>query len=46
MPHGKGKLVWPSGDVYEGDFKNGKRHGKGKRINSDGSYYEGEYEDD
>ena len=46
VPHGLGKLVWPSGDVYEGNFKNGKRHGKGKRVNADGSFYKGEYEED
>jgi hypothetical protein len=27
---GKGKHTWPSGTVYEGQFKEDKRHGKGK----------------
>ena len=27
--HGKGKLTFPDGSVYEGDFKNGKPHGRG-----------------
>jgi len=46
VPHGLGKLVWPSGDYYEGEFKNGKRHGIGKRVNSDGSVFTGTYEED
>ena len=29
VPHGYGKMTWPNGDEYIGDFKNGKRHGKG-----------------
>ena len=27
VPHGKGKMVWPNGDYYEGWFVNGKRDG-------------------
>ena len=42
----EGKMEWPNGDVYIGQFKNGKRHGKGRRKNEDGSTYEGYYEDD
>jgi len=30
--HGKGKLTLITGDVYNGDFKNGKRHGYGIMI--------------
>jgi hypothetical protein len=29
--HGKGKLTWADGDMYEGDFVNGERRDKGKR---------------
>jgi hypothetical protein len=25
-----GKLIYPNGDIYEGDFKNGKVEGRGK----------------
>lgn len=46
MPHGFGKLTWPNGDYYEGNFKNGKRNGKGRRVNIDNSEYNGEYVDD
>jgi len=31
-PHGKGRLKYSHGDIYEGDFLNGKRHGKGLCI--------------
>jgi len=27
MPDGKGKLTFPDGSVYEGEFLSGKRHG-------------------
>lgn len=27
--HGKGKAILPNGDVYEGEYVNGKRHGHG-----------------
>ena len=33
LPHGYGRLEWPNGDTYEGNFKFGKRNGQGKRIN-------------
>ena len=28
---GKGKLSWINGDMYIGDFENGKEHGFGKK---------------
>jgi hypothetical protein len=40
---GKGKLKWPNGDVYEGDFVNGDRTGKGKYTWSNGDVYEGDF---
>lgn len=27
--HGKGKATLPNGDIYEGEYENGKRHGYG-----------------
>ena len=42
--HGKGRYVYPLGDVYEGDFKFGQRHGKGNYTYAKGGVYEGEWE--
>ena len=42
---GKSTYVFPSGNIYEGEFKNGKRHGKGVFIWSDGRKYVGKYKD-
>ena len=39
--HGRGKLVWPDGVVYEGDFRDGTISGEGKYMWTDGSTYEG-----
>jgi len=25
--HGKGEIVWRNGDMYHGEFRNGKKHG-------------------
>lgn len=36
MKHGRGKLVYPNGCVYEGEFKNNKRHGYGIFKNQKG----------
>ena len=27
--HGRGKAILPNGDIYEGEYENGKRHGYG-----------------
>ena len=43
--HGKGKLTWPAGHTYEGEFANDYYHGHGKALNTDGTYYEGEFVD-
>jgi hypothetical protein len=29
VPHGKGKKIYPNGEIYEGEFYNGKRNGRG-----------------
>ncbi|RYH30389.1 hypothetical protein EON65_05335 [archaeon] len=40
---GRGKCILPSGDVFVGDFKEGRIHGTGKMTYKNGSIYEGEY---
>lgn len=36
---------YSNGDVYYGEFKDGKRHGYGKYTWADGGYYEGEWQE-
>ncbi len=43
QPHGTGKIVWSSGDSYEGDFKNGQLDGVGEMKWTDGTYQRGEF---
>jgi len=43
--HGKGKLSWVDGSLYEGEWKNDMSNGKGRLIHSDGDVYEGEWVD-
>jgi len=47
IPHGKeGTIMYPTGDVYVGDFVKGRREGTGKLIIKQGPTYEGEWKDD
>jgi hypothetical protein len=39
---GKGKLIFGSGAVYEGDFEAGKRHGVGEILFKNGDRYIGD----
>jgi hypothetical protein len=39
--HGKGILIWKSGDQYEGDFVDGLLHGEGSKQFFDGSILRG-----
>lgn len=43
---GYGKYVWTSGDVYVGEWKNGKRNGEGTYYYPNGEKYIGAYKDD
>ena len=43
---GHGKYVWPSGAVYEGEWKADKREGRGKYVFDNGDVYEGEFKAD
>lgn len=45
LPHGVGKAVYDDGDVYEGEWEDGRFNGKGKLTYSDGGVYEGEWKD-
>jgi len=43
--HGKGKLTFENGEVYEGDFVDDKPQGKGKQTVENGDVYEGDFID-
>ena len=40
---GQGTKTWTNGDMYEGEFKDGKYHGQGTYTWSDGRKYVGEF---
>lgn len=44
IPHGKGKLISPYGDIYIGEFKDGMPDGPGTLESSDGNVYIGEFQ--
>ena len=46
VKHGKGKMQWASGDVYDGDWNGGVIHGGGTFTYADGGVYTGEWEND
>jgi len=41
--HGYGRLVWPNGRSYEGEFENDIKNGKGTYQWADGQVYTGEW---
>ena len=41
--HGYGRLVWPNGRSYEGEFENDVKNGKGTYQWADGQVYTGEW---
>jgi hypothetical protein len=41
--HGKGRVVFTNGDLYEGDFCENKMHGKGVFFGFDDYHYTGEW---
>ena len=45
MKHGKGKMVYPSGNYYEGDWAFDKKEGYGTLKWPDGTIYEGYWKD-
>lgn len=40
---GHGVFTWPSGNKYDGTWKNGKQHGVGKLMYNNGAVYTGEF---
>jgi hypothetical protein len=47
VPHGRGKLTYADGSVYDGLFSHGSRHGHGRMTwQQDGRWYLGEWVDD
>ena len=43
--NGQGVYIFPKGEKYEGEWKDGKRHGHGTYTFSDGEKYVGEFKD-
>jgi len=44
--HGKGFLLYKHGDMYKGEYENGKRNGMGTYFFHNGNIYVGYYKDD
>ncbi|CEL94544.1 unnamed protein product [Vitrella brassicaformis CCMP3155] len=44
--HGKGKILYPDGSIYSGEFVNNKRHGRGFLFGADGTRYVGDWYED
>ena len=44
-PHGFGKMIYADGNIYEGNWLNGKRSEKGRLTLTTGTIYEGEWAD-
>ena len=46
MLNGHGRTIYPSGDVYIGEYKNDLRHGQGTHTSVDGAVYTGNWKMD
>lgn len=44
--HGKGKMIYTNGDIYEGEWKNGKRNGEGTMTYQNKTSYVGRWAND
>ena len=44
--HGKGRLTFSNGEVYDGDWHEGKKHGQCYLQRSFGAPYKGQFEND
>jgi hypothetical protein len=45
-PDGRGIMIFPSGDVYDGEFGGGRRNGQGVFTFHDGTRYTGQFKND
>jgi len=45
VPHGYGKAVWDTSNIYEGDWSYGKKIGRGRYVWKNGDVYEGDFVD-
>lgn len=45
MVHGFARIIYLSGDYYEGNYKEAKKDGYGRHILSNGDFYEGNFKD-
>eukprot|EP00960_Hanusia_phi_P067487 766640-Hanusia_phi.AAC.7 len=43
LPHGTGKVIYPDGSSYMGEWKDGMRHGQGSLHVSGDEQYEGDW---
>ena len=41
MLNGKGRMTHANGDIYQGEWLDGKAHGQGVFVDKDGSLYDG-----
>jgi hypothetical protein len=46
LSHGKAKVVYSTGDLYQGEFYEGKKDGFGVYTYRDGSVYKGNFTND
>ena len=44
--HGKGKFIWPNGQIYIGNWLDGKMHGHGSITYPKGDKYEGNFKNE
>ncbi|MDA9948798.1 hypothetical protein N9C16_05290 [Paracoccaceae bacterium] len=43
--HGRWEYIWPTGDKYVGEYKDGQQHGQGTYTYASGDKYVGEFKD-